>query len=453
MSRKILGPIVCISIAGDILMGSEHTAFNALIRGAIMLLALNLAKLQRTTWIMRHAHTLPTHILISTLAIAVCAIGFNSGYGFETYMVRLNLIAVLTFCLMPWRARGLALTAATVYGPFLVLAALSAELSTPIRGSFIALTSTLTLAVIGSMINAIAVRDMHKSFETRLLLFRGMLHKDRVIDEKTRETVHLERLSNQFSPQVLDAIRDGKIALTKKERRDVTAIFIDIENSSFRSQHLDHQQYEEVLSEFFTLATEILIWHNITIGTYLGDGILAFVNAPIETEDHQVIATRACLDLLEQTAKKRQYFSEKWRAEFNIRIGINSGHASVGFFPNSQLGTYTALGESVNLAARLCSSATPNSICISKDFLKKVAPVIRDIRAEPHGNVKDLKGFQSDSLEVFIIQSSIMAVNSTDCPRCFGPLQLKADLDTCNLLQCDVCGYSDVQEKVARVAA
>ncbi|RYZ78262.1 MAG: adenylate/guanylate cyclase domain-containing protein [Proteobacteria bacterium] len=302
--------------------------------------------------------------------------------------------------------------------------------------------------LIGYFVNYTMVNDLRKSFEKRLNLFRGGQDKDAIIELKTQESVHLERLTTQFSSQVVAAIKAGTISIDSSERREVTLIFLDIENSAARAKLLDPAAFEKILREFFGLVTSTFIRHNITIGTYLGDGLLAFSNAPNATDDHHLRATRACLDLLQRTAMLKPHLNQLWRANFNIRVGLNSGISTVGFFPNAEFGSYTAIGESVNLAARLCSSAGPNSICMTKDFLKSVAPFLRDIRVEPRGNLKDLKGFQDDTHETFSVFSSKQLGAPDTCPRCGDQLVVMTDLETCDLLGCTACGYSDVREKM-----
>ena len=133
----------------------------------------------------------------------------------------------------------------------------------------------------------------------------------------------------------------------------------------------------------------------------------AFKSTETHVREFAEQAVEACLKLLEMHNKKRRYYTERWRTTFNIRIGVNTGYAHLGFFPNERRGTYTALGGTVNLAARLCSMASPNSVCVTKHQLKRVADGLPRSYIELKSEDSDIKGFGNEKFELYTIKPLI----------------------------------------------
>ncbi len=190
----------------------------------------------------------------------------------------------------------------------------------------------------------------------------------------------------------------------------------------------------------------------MTIGTYLGDGLLAFVNAPQSNPRHAQVALEACMNVLKLHARKAGYYREKWRTEFNIRIGINTGYAQVGFYPSVKRGTYTVVGEPVNLASRLCARAQVNRVCVTKEFLKTVGTDLQGTRVSHQETCTTLKGFEGESFELYSISpppEALQAPKEGSCPACGHPEQLGADLGETILVKCTQCGHTDVERRAA----
>ena len=175
-----------------------------------------------------------------------------------------------------------------------------------------------------------------------------------VLENFVREQREKQRLSRFFSPDVLRAVvrdRDGQSL--RPRRRLVTVLFSDIRGFTTISERLQPEQIDEILREYLTVMTEVVFRHGGTIDKYMGDGIMALYNAPYEDPDHALNAIRTALEFQERVIP----FSARWQAKLGVSIrcgvGINSGEAIVGSLGSRQRNEYTAVGDTVNLAARL----------------------------------------------------------------------------------------------------
>jgi adenylate cyclase len=175
-----------------------------------------------------------------------------------------------------------------------------------------------------------------------------------VVENFVREQREKQRLSRFFSPDVLRAVvrdRDGRSL--RPRRRLVTVLFSDIRGFTTISERLQPEQVDEMLREYLSVMTEVVFRHGGTVDKYIGDGIMALYNAPYEDPAHALNAIRTALEFQERAIP----FSARWEAKLGATIrcgvGINSGEAVVGSLGSRQRNEYTAVGDTVNLAARL----------------------------------------------------------------------------------------------------
>ncbi len=371
-----------------------------------------------------------------------------TGGAASPYYAGLNLVTFGSLFFLPFRKRYIVLMFLAIYGPYFALLPfftehLSLKYFVP-NVAFMFSTGFVGLIV------AWVTREMRrKEVEAKISLEFELQNKDRIIKAKTQEATELEKLAIQFSPQVISAIKSQQIDLSSSIRQEISCIFIDLENSTSRSARIDYSIYSSLLREFFSDCVEILLSHNITVGTYLGDGLLAFANAPQMVPEHAKMAVDSCLDILSRHHQKSSYYRDKWRTNFNVRIGINTGFAEVGFFPSAQRGTYTAVGEAVNLASRLMTNAPPNSICVTRGVLVKMGDSLSNVDVESLGTFDNIKGFQGELYDLFSIRKKEMKQDrSRDaCPLCGGKLVAINDLGETILARCMKCRYTDLIDK------
>jgi len=118
--------------------------------------------------------------------------------------------------------------------------------------------------------------------------------------------------------------------------------------------------------------TDIILKHGGTVDKYMGDCIMAFWNAPLDTPNHQYMAIRAAREMKRKL--RRMNIKEEFGEELKIGIGINTGEAVVGNMGSEQRFDYSVLGDAVNLASRLegISKNYDTTIIIGEDTYKSV---------------------------------------------------------------------------------
>jgi adenylate cyclase len=175
-----------------------------------------------------------------------------------------------------------------------------------------------------------------------------------VIENFVREQREKRRLSQFFSPEVLrEVVRHRDDNSLGSTRRLVTVLFSDIRGFTTLSERLEPEQVAEMLREYLSEMTEIVFRHGGTVDKYIGDCVMALYNAPFPDADHAVKAVRTGLEFQEKTLE----VSRRWEAKLGVKIrngvGINTGEAVVGTMGSRQRLEYTAIGDTINLGARL----------------------------------------------------------------------------------------------------
>jgi adenylate cyclase len=182
------------------------------------------------------------------------------------------------------------------------------------------------------------------------------------------------------------------------KRRDVTLLFTDLENFTAMASHLEPEQVMVRMSRYFETVTQALLARDATIDKYIGDAVMAFWNAPTDVPDHAGRACQAALDIIEIARRETDSWSQPGLPPLRTRIGIHCGEAIVGNVGSSDRMNYTALGATVNLAARLeaLNRELGTGILVSADVVARVGErfVFR------HVGKSALKGFD-DGVDVF----------------------------------------------------
>lgn len=173
------------------------------------------------------------------------------------------------------------------------------------------------------------------------------------IESKARQAV-VALFGQYVSPKLVQRMaREPSAYPIESQNKRLTILFADIRGFTRIAESMDPQVLREYLNTFLTRMTEVIHQHQGTVDKYMGDAIMAFWGAPVddlEQEDHAVVAAIAMQDAAEELSRD---FARRGLPPLVIGIGINSGTARVGDMGSQLRRAYTAIGDAVNLAARL----------------------------------------------------------------------------------------------------
>jgi len=187
--------------------------------------------------------------------------------------------------------------------------------------------------------------------------YLGITVRNYIVEEREKKFIK-GAFANYLAPEVVAQIAENPEQLKLGgENFDITAFFSDVQGFSTISQALTATQLVELLNVYLTEMCDIIIEYKGTVDKFEGDAIIAFFGAPIAYSDH---ASRACLATIamqERLDILRPQFKETSGHNLFQRIGLNSGECVVGNMGSRNRFDYTMMGDNVNLAARLESSA------------------------------------------------------------------------------------------------
>jgi len=172
------------------------------------------------------------------------------------------------------------------------------------------------------------------------------------------EEANVKYIRNTFSKFVSKDVVDELLKNPENlalggSKREITIFFSDIRGFTTISETLGPEELVQLLNEYLSAMTEIIIEYKGTIDKYMGDAIMAFWGAPVPLEDHAYYACLACLAQLEHLKKLQDTWKERGLPVIEIGMGLNSGPAVVGNMGSSHRMEYTCMGDTVNLGSRL----------------------------------------------------------------------------------------------------
>src|SRR6059036_1309187 len=188
-----------------------------------------------------------------------------------------------------------------------------------------------------------------------------------------REALVLSNFQRYFAPKIGRAsCREQDAGRLPSEKRPVVIFFSDIRGFTPMSETMSPDNIATLLTEYFTEMVELVFEHGGTLDKFMGDAIMALWGAPMAHEDDADRAMHCALDQLEALERLNTKWKEQGRPELGIGIGINFGEVFAGNIGSDRRLEYTVIGDAVNTASRLCSSAGPNEILISEPFFAQL---------------------------------------------------------------------------------
>ena len=153
-------------------------------------------------------------------------------------------------------------------------------------------------------------------------------------------------------PQLVDEMleRPGRYSM-RAESKTMTVMFCDMRDFTRFSEQMSPSELQAFLNTVFSRLTDVITAHRGTVDKYMGDCVMAFWGAPLETPEHASLAVNAALDMAEAVHDLNRIHRSLGRPEISIGIGINSGVMSVGDMGSAARRSYTVVGDAVNLAS------------------------------------------------------------------------------------------------------
>jgi adenylate cyclase len=194
-----------------------------------------------------------------------------------------------------------------------------------------------------------------------LLIYLTLVFSSYVREQRQRRRIR-SAFGQYLSPALVEQLAQSpeKLVLGGEER-EMTIMFSDVRGFTTISESYKHdpQGLTALMNRFLTPLTNAILDRKGTIDKYMGDAIMAFWNAPLDDNSHQINACEAALDMLERIDalnKQREIEAQHGGHVYipiNVGVGLNTGTCVVGNMGSNLRFDYSVLGDSVNLASRL----------------------------------------------------------------------------------------------------
>ena len=165
-------------------------------------------------------------------------------------------------------------------------------------------------------------------------------------------------LANLFGtyvpPELVDEmVKDAGSYSMKATTKELTVMFCDMRGFTHMSETMEPTQLQALLNTVFSRLTDQIRSNRGTIDKYMGDCVMAFWGAPVDTPDHASLAVKTALEMTDAIRKLNEEHRAKGLPEIGIGIGLNTGTMCVGDMGSDIRRSYTVIGDSVNLGSRL----------------------------------------------------------------------------------------------------
>lgn len=274
--------------------------------------------------------------------------GSSVSYANEWLVALAGLLLFALFIFLPWRLKNvysivafLAAVCGILYGQLLLYE------SSKIHVNVVNALLAVTLAYLVNVSLKSYLESSQKSFVTR-------------------------QFGRYISPDLVKQIisKDIDIELGGNSKH-ITVLFLDIRGFTPLSEKLSPPELVDTLNTMFNMITQTTLNNRGTIDKFIGDAAMILFNAPLDVEEHERLAVKTAYEIQQGMNVIREQIREKYGCEVNVGIGINSGNVVVGNIGSYLRVDYTAIGDNVNIAARIESSTKPGQIMVSEAVYEK----------------------------------------------------------------------------------
>jgi class 3 adenylate cyclase len=240
------------------------------------------------------------------------------------------------------------------------------------------LTGALTMAAhAASTLSASSVPERFLAQAIGLLLLAAtsvtVAYLVRSLLRLHRDSVSTQRLRRFFAPEVVAEIVAAPQLARGAVEADVTVLFSDITGFTQLSSRLSPQQVIDLLNDYFPVMAAIVFRHGGTLEKYIGDALLAVWGVPLKRPDDAWRAVQAAVEMQTAIDDLNFIWRRKGGPSLQIHIGLHSGRVAAGHIGTEQYLQYATIGDTTNVASRVCAVAGPGQIVLSGATREKVA--------------------------------------------------------------------------------
>ena len=201
---------------------------------------------------------------------------------------------------------------------------------------------------------------------------------DQLHGAHTQKQKFQQALNTYADPNVASRLHQaGASGAIKGERRPVAVMFSDIRGFTAMSDILLPEQVVGLLNDYFAFAAVAVTKNGGTVNKFIGDAVMALFEQPPAYKEDTSAPRNAILAALELQEEFQRYLPI-WKARIpqrfdcNLGVGVHFGEAILGTVGSDERREYTAIGDTVNFASRLCSAAKPGQVRVSEDCFERV---------------------------------------------------------------------------------
>lgn len=235
------------------------------------------------------------------------------------------------------------------------------------------------VAVAGSIAGGVACNNFGTSFPILYVpLFSVIYYLINIIRRYLEASAEKKKITAAFkkyvAPQVVEEIaKTGNYHIKLGgENRDIAVLFVDIRGFTPMSESLEPEQVVDILNSYLNLTTNSIFDNGGTLDKFIGDATMAVFNAPFDLDDYVFKAVKTAKAIVDGGNAIESQFLEKYGKSVSFGVGVNCGPAVVGNIGCDFRMDYTAIGDTVNTAARLESNAKRGQVLISEYVYEKV---------------------------------------------------------------------------------
>jgi adenylate cyclase len=215
----------------------------------------------------------------------------------------------------------------------------------------------------------------------------------------SEERVRLEKLGRYFSPQVATRIQQSEDDLATGQLCEITVLFSDLRGFTAATECSSPPEVLALLNEFHSQMVAAVFAHNGTLDKYMGDGLMAYFGAPMAQPDHPVQALRCAFAMQSALVTLNAARMRESKPPLRLSVGLHTGPAVVGAIGPANRREFTAVGDTVNIAARLenLTRHYETEMLISGETARRIGSIY-DLRLLAETQVKG----RAEPIQVFV---------------------------------------------------